>query len=201
MGGVLIIVRRSLLVGLMLMLGGCGFQPIYGESDSPEDVRLALGSISVVEINSHVGFTLRNRLIDNFSAAGASASPVYSLAFIVRDYRQGLAVQSDSSVTRYNYRLNASFKLQDQRSGDVIFEGVSRAIAAYNVVESEFATVSARRNAEARAALVVGDDVSMRIASFFQNRDVITANKEAKEAKRLELEALEAAADNATEAE
>jgi len=58
-------------------------------------------------------------------------------------------------------------RLQDQK---ILFEESVRTISAYNVVQSEFATLSAERDAEDRAARDMGREISTRLAIFFQRQ-------------------------------
>ena len=44
----------------------------------------------------------------------------------------------------------------------------ARAIAPYNVVDSQFATLSAERDAQERAAREVGEDIRTRLGLYFE---------------------------------
>jgi LPS-assembly lipoprotein len=52
--------------------------------------------------------------------------------------------------------------------------GVSRAIAGYNVVNEQFSTQIAQRDAEERAAREIGEDIRLRLGVFFEKRFGIT---------------------------
>ena len=57
--------------------------------------------------------------------------------------------------------------LADARNGTTVSSGTTRSVAAFNVVRSDFATLSAERDAERRAVRDVGDEISTRLAVFF----------------------------------
>lgn len=58
----------------------------------------------------------------------------------------------------------------DIRTGNTVHEGQSRSIASYNVVDSQFATLSAQRDAEERAAVELSEDIKLRLAIFFDRQ-------------------------------
>ncbi len=184
----------------MLALAGCGFQPLYGENtvlsdgETPVDVINELSKISIVIAvtddadgrgSGLVGFETRNQLIDLLGAQNESAA-AYELQVSLRGFRRGLAVQSDASVTRFNYELAGRYRLVDLGQAKTVFSGNSRAFSAYNVVDSEFATVTARRDAEFRAARNIAEDMKLQLALFFKSD----------KSWRLEMEAPETEAEN-----
>jgi len=56
-------------------------------------------------------------------------------------------------------------RIQDQK---ILYETSLRATSAFNVVDSEFATLSAERDAEERAARDLSGEVVTRLALYFQ---------------------------------
>ena len=167
----------------LLLLGGCGFQPLYGENNAlnsdnaPGSVVNELSQVSVAisvtedtdgRRSGLVGFETRNQLID-LLGSNALNTAKYNLIIQLRGVRRGLAVQSDASVTRFNYLLQGNYQLIDNASGSTILTGRSRSFSAYNVVDSEFATVTARRDAEFRAARNIAEDLKLQLALFFKS--------------------------------
>ena len=192
--------KWGVVLAALLASAGCGFQPLYGENtglsdgDTPIDVVSQLSDISIViavadDIDGRgsglVGFETRNQLIDLLGAQNASGS-TYELQVSLKGYRRGLAVQSDASVTRFNYELSGVYRLVDLGQGEPVLSGKSRAFSAYNVVDSEFATVTARRDAEFRAARNIAEDMKLQLALFFKTNQTW----------RQEVEAPEEGADN-----
>ena len=55
----------------------------------------------------------------------------------------------------------------DAASGDVLTNGIVRAVAAFNVVQSEFANIAAENDAEARAARDVSEEIRNRLGVYF----------------------------------
>lgn len=151
----------------LLALTGCGFSPLYGQRGAAGSVPNQLGGIDIGAIEGRVGQQLRNHLIDRFSARGAARADPYRLEVSLTERKEGFLIRQDEAVTRYNYRLSGAFRLIRVKDQQLLFEDGVRTSVSYNVVQSEFATLSAERDAEARAARDLGDEIATRLAIFF----------------------------------
>ena len=149
-----------------LALGACGFRPLYAKTENGPGVQGALARVAVQEQRERVGFDVRSRLVELLSRGGG-ASPAYDLAIKVEEREEGLAIEPDTSVTRYNFELTGFFVLRDRASGKVLTRGSSKAVAAYNVVDSQFATEIAKRDVRDRAARTLGEDIHKQLAIYF----------------------------------
>ncbi len=164
--------RRAAAAGLLALLAGCGFEPLYGPSGRSEpSVVAALAGVHVAPIPDRIGQQLRNDLLDRLTPGGTPAKPDYTLEVALREVRDGLAIRKDETVTRFNLTLRARFRLIDRRSWQPIFKGATQSIAAYNVVESTFATLIAEQDAEARTAREVGEEIRNQLSIFFRRRE------------------------------
>ena len=81
--------------------------------------------------------------------------------------REGVAFEKDESVTRFNLTVSASYQLVEIGTGSILSSGATRSVAAFNVVQSEFANISAEADAERRAALAVGENIWIRLGVYF----------------------------------
>ena len=91
----------------------------------------------------------------------------------LRNTNRALAIQLDNTITRYNLTLvrglRASRRREDQR-GALSAREVRR-VASYNVQPgTPFATLTAREDAERRAAKEIADDIRTLLALHFQRR-------------------------------
>ncbi len=161
----------TLALAAGLVLSGCGFRPLYGDYAPGVSAHEELSRIRLNTRNDRVDYLVRTNLIDRLHTTRASAEPKYELRVRLRDEREGVAVERDASITRFNYQLVAVYELTDIETNEVMFNGKSRSVAAYNVVDNQFATLSAQRDAEERAAQDIADDVKIRIAIFFDRAE------------------------------
>ena len=158
------------VVGLAASLGACGFHPLYatGSSGANEGMTQYYQQVLVEPIPGRQGVHLRNQLMDNFTPGGTPSNAAYRLSIRLEEQKEGLAIQQDTRITRYNYNLTAKYELKDAVSGQILDKGISRSIAPYNVVDSQFATLSAERDAQERAAREVGEDIRTRLGLYFE---------------------------------
>jgi LPS-assembly lipoprotein len=160
----------TLAAAAALAVSACGFTPLYATGTTPEGMTSYFGQVYVEPIAGRQGVHLRNQLMDALTPEGTPSSAAYRLTIKLEDVKEGLAIQENTQITRYNYSLTAKYELRDAVSGEVLDRGTTRAIAAYNVVDSQFATQSAERDAQDRAAREVGEDIRLRLGLYFQNR-------------------------------
>jgi LPS-assembly lipoprotein len=160
---------RVLLALFFLALAGCGFHPLYGGA-SGQIRRAELAQVQVTEIKSRLGSEMRNALIDRLTPDGEPVHPQYRLDVSLTEFREGVAIQQDASITRYNYQLTGNYKLVDLGTGKIVYEGQARSMNAYNVVDSPYATLTAERDAASRTALDVAAQMELGLAAYFDRR-------------------------------
>ena len=163
---------RSVLTFLgALALAACGFHPLYGtEGELPANIAAELAGIRIATLEGRVGQVLRNDLLDRVTPLGEPAAPNYLLTIALTESKEGLAIQRDATVTRFNLTLSANYVLRHPVTGVPRVSGTVRATASYNVVRSDFANVIAERDAEDRAARVLADELKTRLAVEFAGR-------------------------------
>jgi LPS-assembly lipoprotein len=144
------------------LLGACGFHPMYGNALGPK-----LASIYVEPIAERDGYELRNSLIDALQSDGDKAGKLYSLKISLNESSQGIALQNDATITRYNTNLEARYTLSDMK-GTVLTSGVQTELSAYNVVQSPYATLTAQQDASKRAALDVAERIHLELGVWFR---------------------------------
>ena len=146
---------RTLALVAALSLGGCGFEPLYAEKDNgaPGLARVALATLDAPEAMRPI----IARAYARRSSGDASAAQ-YDLVLKTREAAERLAVQSDASVTRYNYRLIGDYSAVERASGRK-FDGRVQAIASFNVVNSQYSTLFAEQAAKEKAATQLVSDI------------------------------------------
>lgn len=163
--------RRGVLAaaGTLALLAGCGFRPLLGGGGAAELAAIRMGEIGAGK-DRRIGHVLRNALIDRFTA-GAGAQPRrYDLAVDIRQSSAPLAVQTTGAVTRSTLTVEATFTLHDAAGGAALYRATRRAQGSYDVVESEYATLAARRQTAERAADELSHAIARALALFFAGR-------------------------------
>jgi LPS-assembly lipoprotein len=150
---------------LMLpLLSACGFQPLYGNNTAPQ-----LSSIFVEDIAERNGFELRTRLIDILDSDGMQTNKRYRLKVTLSESSQGIALQNDAAITRYNNRMEARFVLSDA-GGKEIYRGTQSELSSYNVVQSPYATLAAEQDSGKRAVQDMAERIRLELAVWFRRQ-------------------------------
>ena len=149
---------------LALATAACGFQPLHGTSDSGTRADAALAQIGVDPIADPTGQDLRNRLIDQLTPAGLAADPRYTLTVTLTEDRDRYGFEADREVTRERLRLVAEYRLVDRRDGGIVLSERARTDVAYDVVQSDYALVTARPAARRQAVDQLAGDMTRRLS-------------------------------------
>jgi len=157
------------VVGLAL-LAGCGFRPLYSEPETGNGVLAEFAAVEVSPIADRLGQRVHNHLLDMLNPRGRPAQPIYRLNVKLQESIQKLAVRRTALATRADLLVGADFWLVDSRSGQVVTSGSADVVSSYNLLDSEFATLSAENDARERSALLIAQDIRARLGVYFADR-------------------------------
>lgn len=161
--------QAGVLLGLLLALGACGFQPLYGSrgaTNTPDE----FAAIEIQPIKDRIGQELHNNLLDMLNPRGEAAAPKYELVVTLTENREELAVQKTAFATRANLTMTASFTLREGKTKKGVTGGSSVAVSSYDVLRSDFATLAAEKDARSRALLRIAEDIRTRLALHFRRQ-------------------------------
>ena len=150
-------------LALCFALAACGFHPLYGDSH----LQPQLASIYVEPIREETGYELRNSLIDVLGSNGVERGKAYRLTITLADINQGVALQNDATITRYNDTLTANYVLSDAK-GDELWHGSLTSLSSYNVANSPYATLAARQDSDKRAAQDLAQRIGLDLGVYFR---------------------------------
>jgi LPS-assembly lipoprotein len=154
-----------------LLLSACGFHPLYGGAN--EGMSATLSTIYVEPVPDKIGYELRNTMIDLLDGPGSMRGAVYRLKLTLTQTTQGIALQNDATITRYNDKLTVNYELSDMK-GKVVTKGVETGLSAYNVLPSgpnaNYGTLAAQQDADVRAAQDIADRIRLDLNVFFAKR-------------------------------
>jgi len=157
------------LFAALTLISGCGFKPLYGTDNQP--LVSTLASIDIGPIPNRLGRDVRNALVKVLRQPATQNQPSrYHLDVELRQTVQGVAIQDDDSITRFNFRLDANYVLTEKSTNTLITKSRVQTVAAYNVVDSEFATLIARRDVEERAAREIAEKIRVRLSLFLSRQ-------------------------------
>lgn len=159
--------RRALLLGLFA-LGGCGFRPLYGGGIDGQGPGALFGAVRVETEQGELGFRLRDALIKSLRPANSGAPLLLNVQTAIA--RDGVVIQEDDEITRFNLRLQSKYTLTrtDAPEGTKpLFSGTARTIAAYNATTSQYATLVAEREVLRRGVEDIADKIAKKLAASY----------------------------------
>ena len=159
------------------LLTGC-FQPLYGARPATggPNVRDALSAIDVKQIDApantseaYLAVQIRNNLLFDFNGGGTAAPPAHRLIIKISGARSAISVDSASALPNLErYTLNVTYTLTELATNKIAVTGRTSANVTYETVGTQrYARISGMHDAERRAAKVVSDQITNRLASFF----------------------------------
>ncbi len=161
------VIATTLVLGLFV--SACGFTPLYAPSNQSNGIIAGLGTITVQAAGDRVNRALRIALEDKLHANGLAA-PQFVLVLTSQLIESDVAIRQDTEVTRSNLTLRTSFILNSIETDENLYEAKAYGIVAYNRVPSEFANIIAERDAEARVASQVAEEIQTKLAIYFERQ-------------------------------
>ncbi len=164
--------RTALILIIMsFALAACGFQPLYGDRGTGSangDLVSQFASIEIMDARDREGQQLRNRLISRLTPRGVEGTPRYQLQFSLSEDVEGYAFRQDRAVTRERLQVTSQMVLVDLSNGKPVLEKENNAWVAYDIVQSDYATVAARRDARLRATDQLADRMMSALSQYFR---------------------------------
>lgn len=155
------------LLAAMLLIGGCGFHPLY---TSQNEGNLEIFSrIHINPIGDRIGQILRYALIDRMTPHGLPEVPHYALSVT-------LDVSTEPLHAAAHLIMSATYSIKDlqQNKNPVIFTSTGRSIITYyNEYNSSYEEIRGIHVAECQAAHHLADEIVERIAFYFSSVRVL----------------------------
>jgi len=159
--------RLIVLCGCALALSACGFRPLYGTIGADPGAQAIFASIYVEPVDQErTGYELRNQLIDLLRAADRPAIAAYRLKVSLTETREGVALQNDATITRYDIAFKANYTLTDAKT-NVITKGLETTLESFDVANSPYASLTAQNDAERRAAADIAQHIRIDLGVHF----------------------------------
>jgi len=124
-----------------------------------------LGKVRIIAGRGELPFRLREALIENLRPTISSAP--LTLTVDARVTRDGLLIEDNDEITRYNLTINVTYTLRRAGAPAPLYTNEARSIAAFNATASQYATLVSEREVQARAAEDVADKITRRLAAAY----------------------------------
>lgn len=163
-------IKKLTVLSSFLVLGACGFQPLYGVgSEDARSVTEGLNHISIQNIPDREGQYLRNALIDRFYKAGRPTEIDYILTVSpIRETKRDLDITIESDTTREQLRLDARMILTSKETGDVVMDRKLYALSSFNVLSNEYSTRVSENSSREQALDDLARQIELQIALYMK---------------------------------
>lgn len=177
--------RAVLCAAILSALTACGFQPLYQKNPAGGAIGDDLGRIKIANIktlkreNDRLAQKFHNLLLDRFNPNGRPQRPTHTLFITMGVGKEETGIQITDDATRARLTVSASFALRDTgRNNDEVLTGSERSVNSYNIVDSEFATLSAEADASDRAIRELSDAIKLRVGVYLSRLRQQDASRE-----------------------
>ncbi|MBX9710215.1 MAG: hypothetical protein K2X60_04205 [Xanthobacteraceae bacterium] len=173
-----LVARLTAVALLAALTAGC-FQPMYAERgpDGGPGLRDKLSSVEFPPLNvsngsreARLGVAIRNDLMFKAYGGGTGAPPTYKLVMRLNTSRLSVIVDSQTARPEVeNYGIDATYELREIVTDKVVMRGSATARVTNDTPgqEQRFARERGLRDAEDRAAKIISEAISTRLASYF----------------------------------
>src|SRR5947209_2547648 len=161
---------KGVALALPLALGGC-FQPLYGPLANGGTLESELQAIAVNPIPERLGHYVENELAFAFNGTGSTVIPKYHLTVTLRERVQTPVIDTVSArATAASVIVDADYVLTPAAGGEAITKGTAFSVASYDRTSQRISNVQAARDAEARDAKVIADQIRTRVSAALASR-------------------------------
>lgn len=109
---------------------------------------------------------LRNELLERMQPRGPAKTTRFTLIVKLSEGLHELGIQKNAVATRANLMLNAEFTVADREDGKPLYSGRATSVNSYDILTSDFATLSALGDARRRAVRQLAFDIRERISMW-----------------------------------
>ncbi len=158
---------------VLLLLGGCGFHPLYGQSALDPAVMQELASVHVDPLRDRQGQLIHNALLTSLSPRGEAAQARYRLVILLTINEAQQALRTDDTATRDVLYYNITFYLYEGPTA--VTAGTFSQVYSYDFLQEHYADISAQEDVQRRAASAIANEIRNRLAAYFTTSAVVKA--------------------------
>ena len=99
---------------------------------------------------------------------GRSANAKYALVYNISTVEQGIAVNQEGNIERYDVLGRATYELRDAATDAVVSSGDVESFTGYSATGTSVASLAAERDARERLMIILADLVVTRLQATFK---------------------------------
>ena len=165
-------IRRALLLAAVGAVGGCGFRPLYLPQGRGAPVSADLAAVYVPVIPERQGQLMRQALQRRMHGTGEGVAARYELLVSPVIVAEPIAIQRDSSTSRFRLNGNANWALRRlDVARTLVDSGSSRITDGYNIINQQYFAADLENSAAIRRVVEsLSDQIVTDVAIGFKRR-------------------------------
>ena len=154
-------------VGLAL-LTACQWSPVYEKPGEKEDVLTT--KVQVEPIAEEIGRVFRRQLENDLNPNNVEVKKLYSLHVeLSQEKSSNLGIVYDNTATLVLMHMSATYQLTEISTKKKLDSGLVQVSGSYNILRKEpYATVTAEESTKKSLALMLADQLALRVAKTLQ---------------------------------
>lgn len=148
--------RRWMLL-TPLALTACGFEPVYGPSSTG---RILQNNVLVDAPSDEKSYLLTRELEERL---GRSDAPRFALSLDITTNEQGLAINREGNIERFNLTGVATYALRDVNTGQIVTSGQVDNFTSYSATGTTVVTLASEQDALRRLMVTLADQIVTRL--------------------------------------
>lgn len=172
--------RNTAVLLLICALCGCGFEPLYVEKTSGNDlwyynneydadIVREMAQIKVETVTDRIGQLIKNELMDTFNPYGTPKCAKYFLKLEpVEKTTTEQALRDDITATREKVKYTVNYELWSEEKGRLV-GGNSWVFLSYDLLDNPYSTSMDKKKVEKDGAKIIANDISLRIGAYFHS--------------------------------
>ena len=159
-----VVVHKLIGILLISLLTACGFRPMYGSNgETTSALRQDLAAVFVETIPERSGQVLRNRLIEQLGFGNDPVAPSYTFSVQLVEAISALGIREDATSSYGRLTITARYILTDTATGKPILTDTTRAFSGFPIVDSEYAALTAQRDARQKVLQQLAETLARRV--------------------------------------
>ena len=161
----MLLFKKIIVCLFILSLMGCGFRPLYPGFTNGR-IQPTFLEIAIAPIKDREGHILRTELIRHLYGGHAKRPAVYRLVTKLSENKILYGVKKNAFATRANLKIVSQFTLFRLLDREQLLSDSSHIAVSYNVLDSEFASHMAEKQARERGLRALSENMRTRLAAY-----------------------------------
>ena len=167
--------KQTLALLMLTLITACGFSAVHGTPPSNSGDTAVAYKLREVEVNStknRDGQLFKTRLEDMINPKSLKQeTPQYTLDVKIEREISALAIEQDSSTSRYKVTIRAHYTLKDNVTKQIIDTGTLSRFSGFDRVESDYATYVSEKDALRETIESLADDFKWRLTTVLLSQN------------------------------